>query len=76
MKPAWELRLMILPEPWRIDDAADHLAGEEEALDVRVEGQVVVGLADVLGRLFGRPQAGVVDEDVDAPQGRHDGVGS
>ena len=60
-----------------VDDAAaaprdhaapDRLADEEEALDVDAEGEVEVGLGGILGRRLGRAQAGVVDEDVDAPE--------
>ena len=44
------------------------LTGEEEALDVEVEGAVEIGLCPVLGRLLLGTQPGVVDEDVDAPE--------
>jgi hypothetical protein len=45
---------------------ADRLADEERALEIDRAGEVEVGLGHVLGRVL-RPEARVVDEDVDAP---------
>jgi hypothetical protein len=64
----------------QVDDPAealaDHhppggLAGEEEALDVHVEGQVEVLLGHLLGR-GARAEPRVVDQDVEAPEPAHD----
>ena len=63
---------MMRPEPCAIDHAPHRLAREEEALHVRVEREVVVGLVHVLGGVL-RAEPGVVDEHVDPSEGVDDG---
>jgi hypothetical protein len=52
------------PVPLADHHPASGLAGEIDAFDVDVEGEVEVGLVDVFGEVRGA-EAGVVDEDVE-----------
>ena len=64
---------MMRPERVALHDGRHGAAHEERALEVHVQVQVPHLLGELLHRRAGR-HAGVVDQDVDAPERPHHGV--